>query len=69
MKRKFAIVVALVAALAMSTVQAPQAGESCGCGPDFNKRAAMDVCRVVRKTFGHSAFRFCVSFVKSCEKA
>lgn len=67
MKRRFAFVVVLVAVLATSTVTAPMAGESCGCGPDFSKRVALDVCRVVRQVFGNSAFRFCVAAVKACE--
>ena len=67
MKKRLMVVVVLVAALMFSTVSAP-AGESCGCGPGFSKRVAMDACRVVRQVFGHAAFRLCVAQVKTCEK-
>jgi len=67
MKKRLMVALMLVAVLAFSTVNAP-AGESCGCGADFNKRAAMDVCRVVRQVFGHAAYRFCIAQVKTCEK-
>lgn len=37
--------------------------------PDWpGKRAALEVCRVVRHTFGHAAWRTCVLWVKAQEK-
>lgn len=65
MKRTRRTGAAAVLLIALATTIPVGAGEC----PDWSgKRAAMDVCRVVRATFGHAAYRACVAWAKAAEK-
>lgn len=74
MKRRIVAVAAMLLVALAVPVNLPASEGACGCGPDFSKRAGMQLCRAVRAALGHSpgahaAYRACVVAVKACEKA